>query len=103
MKRKLIIILILIIGIFTFIWSTFDDIAKASISTKGILETNFFLDDKIIIDWLEKYHGEATNHQIILTFINWGLKNPNDFNRILKKLNNKTVTRIQNQTLHPSD
>ncbi len=94
MKKKLIIIPVLTLGIFTFIWSTLDDIGKASISTKVILKT-IFLDDKIIIDWLEKYHGEATNHQIILTFIDWGLKNPNDFNRILEKLNDKTSQRIE--------
>jgi len=89
------ILIIVVIGVFIFIWSTFDAITKVSISTKIRLHTTYFLDEKIVIEWLEKYHGEALNHQVMLTFINWGLTNEDDFNRILKELNDETGIRIK--------
>lgn len=90
MKKIIILPLLLML----WFWFTSDAITKTSILTKARLHTNFFLDDQIVVDWLESYHGEASNYQVMLIFVDWGEENRDDFKRIVEKSSDKVKSRV---------
>jgi len=90
-----IIKIILIIFIITFATGIFvfnqsDSIMKINIYTRYMIFMNNFVDKKHIVMWLENYHGEAPNVEKLRIFIEWGIKNKQEFIKILRIVNFKT-------------
>ena len=38
---------------------------------------------KPIYEWVSTYHGEASGHQMMINFVNWGNQNVSDMNNLL--------------------
>lgn len=99
MMIKIFLILALLVcmpisfGIFT--WTYSDDISKAALCTSFILGTQEFRNTDEVVKWLEKYHGEAPGHQVMITFSEWIIKNPLASQNIISALNDKTRERLR--------
>ncbi|MCP3850183.1 MAG: hypothetical protein GY694_08115 [Gammaproteobacteria bacterium] len=88
------IIVILFPLIAAWTWYTEDDIGKVSLATKYMLSTYSKSDQKEMVEWLEKYHGEAPGHQVMLLFADWGISNPAPFVDLLRLTAPEVVERV---------
>lgn len=98
MKKILLVFLsVLIIGTVAFgilVWTTADAIGRAAMSTSTLLMAKPVVNEETVIKWLEANHGEAPDHQVMLTFARWGIENPQDFVLFLRRLSPPALERL---------
>jgi len=97
MKKFTIITAVLLMGLmgaWVYNLEPSDSIAKASIITKYHLTFESVKSEQSLVDWLNKYHGEAPGHQVMNEFANWGIRSPERFSYYLNKVDSKVVGRV---------
>ena len=72
-----------------------DDSSYPSIELESRLKTYLRTRDaKPVFKWVEEYHGEASGHQMRITFVSWGNRNKKKMEQLLNswpQQNRKTV------------
>ena len=86
--------LCILVSYITFVWYTSDAIGRASLSTSTLLLAEPLIKDEQIITWLEKYHGEAPSHQVMINFIAWSSTHQEKAQKIIEKLSHDTIKRM---------
>ena len=84
----LVLVFLLCIGLISFSYYTGDAIEKSAIDTMLRLHGYRigFCQRTCINEWLTKYHGEAPDHQAMITFVSFGLGHTDLFLKILREL-----------------
>ncbi len=90
------VLCVLTAGFFVFLYRNGDSVDRAAIDTEmRLVGTRIGLcNEECISTWLTEYHGEAPGHQVMITFVSFGISNTNLFLKILRDLPTDSIEKV---------
>lgn len=77
-----------LLALAVYVYSTEDSIGKAHWDTVMIVQGYAWglKGDEQVVEWITEYHGEAPGAEVRAVILNFGIRHPRDFLRILKQI-----------------